>query len=127
MAATIAQAIQALVPGAVFSMLDGNDYNTINWVSPPGGQPTQQQVLAEQAYLDSQIPINNCKETATQLLYQTDWTTIADVADPAKSNPYLMNQAEFTAYRSALRQLAVYPVANPVWPTKPAEQWSASQ
>ena len=72
-----------------------------------------------------QAPLNSCKQQASSLLSQTDWTTIADVADPTKSNPYLLNQAEFAAYRSAIRMLAVYPVASPVWPTKPQEQWSS--
>jgi hypothetical protein len=65
------------------------------------------------------------KVKAVQLLQATDWTTIADVADPALSNPYLTNQAEFFAYRSALRAIAVNPTAGDLtWPTKPQEQWS---
>jgi len=59
------------------------------------------------------------------LLSATDWTSIADVSNPAVSNPYLMNQSEFLSYRSQLRQLAVYPVANPVFPTAPTEKWSS--
>jgi hypothetical protein len=66
------------------------------------------------------------KAKASELLYATDWTTIADVADPALSNPYLMNQADFFAYRSALRQIAVYPTDGYItFPTKPQEQWSS--
>jgi hypothetical protein len=66
------------------------------------------------------------KATAVSLLKQTDWTSIADVADPAVSNPYLMNQAEFLAYRSQLRQIAVNPTAGFItFPTKPQEQWSS--
>lgn len=66
----------------------------------------------------------NNKQKAIQLLYETDWATIADVADPALSNPYLTNQSEFFAYRSALRQIAVNPVAGNIdWPTKPAAVW----
>lgn len=69
---------------------------------------------------------NDNKQKASQLLQQTDWTTISDVADPALSNPYLMNQADFFAYRSALRQIAVYPTAGEIiFPTKPQEQWSS--
>jgi hypothetical protein len=65
------------------------------------------------------------KNMASSLLYQTDWTTIADVADSALSNPYLTNQAEFFAYRSQLRAIAVNPVAgNLNWPTKPQAVWS---
>jgi hypothetical protein len=66
----------------------------------------------------------SCKDQATTILNNTDWTSIADVSDPAKANPYLVNQADFISYRSAVRALAVNPVANPVWPVAPTEQWS---
>jgi hypothetical protein len=73
------------------------------------------------------IPIpteNENKLTATQLLQATDWTTIADVGNPAMSNPYLANQAEFIAYRNSVRQYAVYPVAGNIdWATIPTEDW----
>jgi len=66
------------------------------------------------------------KTKATQLLYETDWTAEAAVADPAVSNPYLTNQSEFLAYRSALREIAVNPPEGDiVWPTKPNEVWSS--
>jgi hypothetical protein len=65
------------------------------------------------------------KATAVNLLQATDWTSIPDVADPALSDPHLTNQAEFFAYRSALRAIAVSPTeGNLDWPTKPKEQWS---
>ena len=65
------------------------------------------------------------KATAVNLLQATDWTSIPDVADQALSNPYLTNQAEFFAYRSALRAIAVNPTeGNLTWPVKPTEQWS---
>jgi hypothetical protein len=75
--------------------------------------PAQEQLIVE------------CKATATGILSNTDWTAIPDVADPLKSNPYLMNQDEFVAYRSTIRNYAVNPVADPVWPTQPTEQWSS--
>lgn len=66
------------------------------------------------------------KATATSLLQATDWTTISDVGNPAMSNPYLANQAEFIAYRNSVRQYAVYPVAGNIdWPTVPTEDWQA--
>ena len=65
-----------------------------------------------------------CADQAKSILTATDWTSIADVGDPAKSNPYLVNQAEFIAYRSTIRNYAVNPVVDPVWPTPPTEQWS---
>jgi hypothetical protein len=66
------------------------------------------------------------KQIASKLLYETDWVTIADVTDPALSNPYLTNQADFFAYRSALRQIAVHPVdGNIDWPVQPTPIWSS--
>ena len=125
MSATVIDALHVLTPGAQWAIADANDYSTLQWFSTDIAQPTQQEVNDEIINLDIQAPLNSCKQQASSLLSQTDWTTIADVADPTKSNPYLLNQAEFAAYRSAVRMLAVYPVASPVWPTKPQEQWSS--
>lgn len=64
------------------------------------------------------------KHTAMNLLAQTDWTALSDVADPLKSNPYLSNANEFNAYRNAVRQIAIAPFEGElVWPTKPVEVW----
>lgn len=64
------------------------------------------------------------KATAVDLLSQTDWTALPDVADPLKSNPYLANANEFNTYRNAVRQIAINPVAGSlVWPVMPPEIW----
>lgn len=120
---TMAQAILVLAPGAQFSIVD-NQYSTLVWLSPDIPVPSEAQAIAQMQVLQEEQPFVDCKNTASQLLYRTDWTTIADVADPAKSNPYLTNQAAFVAYRSQVRALAVTPVADPVWPTMPTAQWS---
>jgi hypothetical protein len=68
----------------------------------------------------------NNKQTAIKLLQQTDWTTIPDVSDPAKSNPYLSNVNDFVTYRNAVRQYALNPVAGDItWPIIPEEVWTA--
>ena len=65
------------------------------------------------------------KQTASGLLYDTDWTTIPDVSDPTRSNPYLANVQDFVTYRNAVRQYAVYPVAGFIdWPTVPTAVWT---
>jgi hypothetical protein len=65
------------------------------------------------------------KAQAVYLLQQTDWTTIPDVSDPTKSNPYLSNVDDFVTYRNAVRQYAINPVAgNITWPTLPQEVWT---
>lgn len=65
------------------------------------------------------------KQTAMINLQNTDWTTIPDVGDPTKSNPYLSNVQDFVTYRNAVRQYAITPVAGNIsWPIKPTEIWT---
>lgn len=73
---------------------------------------------------NTELAANN-KTTAVNLLNATDWTSIADVADPEKSNPYLMNQTEFISYRSTVRNIAVNPTFDAIFPTEPNEVWSS--
>lgn len=64
------------------------------------------------------------KQTAVDILSRTDWTALPDVADPAKSNPYLVNANEFNTYRNAVRHIAINPVAGDlVWPDEPQAVW----
>jgi hypothetical protein len=66
------------------------------------------------------------KEKAVRLLQESDWTATESIADPQISNPYLTNQADFLAYRSALRAIAVDPQEGFItWPTRPDEVWSS--
>ena len=65
------------------------------------------------------------KQTASGKLSATDWTTIPDVGDSTKSNPYLSNVQDFVTYRNAVRQYAINPVAGDInWPTLPQEVWT---
>jgi hypothetical protein len=65
------------------------------------------------------------KNKAVSLLSETDWTAAEDVGNPQIANPYLVNQAAFLSYRSAVRNIAINPQAGNIqWPTKPIEQWS---
>jgi hypothetical protein len=105
--------------------INQNDYSTLQWFSDTP-KPTQEELDALAPSTESTIAKQNCKAQAKQILQDTDWTSIADVGDPTKSNPYLVNQAAFISYRSTVRNLAVNPVENPTWPTAPTEQWSTT-
>lgn len=100
---------------AVQSDTAGPGWTYVNgvFIAPPVPAPTPEELIAQ------------CKATATSILQTTDWTSIGDVGNPQMSNPYLVNQAEFIAYRSTVRNLAVNPVENPTFPTAPTEQWSS--
>jgi hypothetical protein len=64
------------------------------------------------------------KNTAVRLLSETDWTALPDVADPLKSNPYLVNANAFNTYRNEVRQYALNPVSGNIdWPVYPNEDW----
>jgi hypothetical protein len=66
------------------------------------------------------------KQRAIVKLQETDWVAVPDVGNPELSNPYLINQAEFIAWRSSVRAIAVNPIAGfNVFMPKPQEQWSS--
>ena len=66
------------------------------------------------------------KQEAVSLLQQTDWTCTVDITNPQYSNPYLINQAAFLSYRSAVRAIAVNPPTTPaIFPEQPQEIWSS--
>lgn len=100
-------AVQSDVAAPGWTYVDGQ------FIAPPTPAPTPEELIIK------------CQSTAFAILSDTDWTSIPDVADPAKSNPYLMNQADFVSYRSIVRGYAVNPVENPDFPTRPTEQWSS--
>jgi hypothetical protein len=87
-------------------------------------------VIWQIAYDNSQKPYiptaDDNKAMAASLLSQTDWTTIPDVSDPTKSNPYLTNVNEFLVYRNAVRQYAINPVAGTIdWLVVPSSVWAS--
>ena len=105
---------------------EGQPNQILEWNTDKlGAEPTQAQL--DEAYPiweGQQIQAQN-SATAKQLLTETDWTAVASVADPAVSNPYLTNQAEFLAYRSTVRNLGVNaPTTLANFPTQPTATWS---
>jgi hypothetical protein len=101
--------------------LDNNDYQSLQWLSDTP-KPTQAELDALAIPTQETVAKQSCKKQASELLYETDWTTIPDVADSANV-PYLTNQAEFITWRSQIRALAINPVVDPVFPPKPNEVW----
>jgi hypothetical protein len=78
-------------------------------------------------FIENYIALSNQtsnKLMASRLLYETDWTTIPDVCDPKRSNPYLANVSDFVSYRNALRQIAVNPpITIAEMPQMPLPNW----
>jgi len=110
--------------------LDAVEITEENYQTLLNGQSSGQVITADaQGYpilINRVVPIPTAEEnkaTASSLLTATDWTTIADVANPINS-PYLTNQAEFIAYRNEIRKIAVYPTdGNLIWSIIPKVIW----
>ena len=105
---------------------EGQANQILSWdTAKLGAEPTQAQLdAAYPVWEGQQIAVQNTA-TAQTLLTATDWTAIASVADPAVSTPHLTNQAEFLAYRSAVRAIGVNPPTTaPVFPKVPTATWS---
>ena len=67
------------------------------------------------------------KVMAQNLLSSTDWATISDVADKAKSEPYLTNVQDFIVFRNQVRKIAINPPSDEiVFPSIPKAVWSAN-
>jgi len=75
-----------------------------NQPPPPPAPPTPEQIIASN------------KAKAEGLLLESDWSVLSDVP--------LVNKLEWETYRSALRQIAINPTLDPVWPVKPKSIWS---
>ena len=99
---------------------------TVTEVNVQTGQISQREMTPEEiaSYIqptEADLKLE-CKQKAQSLLSSTDWSEIPSVIKK-DNTPYLANPKDFIAYRNALRELAVTPVANPTWPTLPTEQW----
>lgn len=90
-------------------------WDQANQPPPPPPPPTPEEIQAQN------------KTEAVSRLQATDWAATVDISNPQYSNPYLMNQDDFLAYRSQVREIAVYPPTTlvTVWPNVPIEVWSA--
>ena len=89
-----------------------------------GPQPTQDDLDAASVFASEGRAKEANKALAMRLLQQTDWVEMHSVSD-ASLTPHLLNKADFIAYRTALRAIAVNPPGvEAVFPAAPAEQWT---
>jgi hypothetical protein len=119
----IHNAIRALYPNA--GLIIGTDEKDVIVQDKDGTliEINSSVVLAKVPEIEAQIPLNECKQQAQQLLQNTDWSQLPDVIDTCLI-PHLLNLNEFNTYRAKLRTLIVTPVENPNFPTLPKANWS---
>lgn len=111
-------ATEKLTSSAPYIQIDDPE-QPLNWVYTVRVAPLTPEEI-EQMH---QTQAAQNQKMASDLLYETDWTTIPDVTNPA-NDPYLLNQDEFIAYRNIIRKIAVSPTWDAVFPEQPKAQWS---
>jgi len=114
---TVFDALQKMHPNCAFKV---DKYDNITWIDEIPNKPSQEQIQAKIAELEAAEPLRLLRIQRNQLLQETDWTQNRDVT--------LANDAEWAAYRQALRDLpnTATPeldeygnLTNVTWPEKP--------
>ena len=116
----LSDAISILCPGISFR--HQNNYHSIEYINSSNEfvPPTKEEIQAKIAELQAAEPLRLLRIQRNQLLQETDWTQNRDVT--------LANDAEWAAYRQALRDLpnTATPeldeygnLTNVTWPEKP--------
>ena len=90
---TIVDALQALKPGAQWS-LSGDDYTGLQWLDS-GQQPTEQEVKAKIIELDAAEPMRLLRVERDKKIAETDWRVLPDQT----------SSDDWINYRQALRDL----------------------
>lgn len=80
MSVKVSDALNALAPGAEWSIAD-NDYNTIQWFSANIPQPSFNEVQDKITMLTLQVPFDACKAEAKKRLAETDWAFVGDMGN----------------------------------------------
>lgn len=117
---TLHDAVRSVHPNA--ATISGNEVNSLNAFDVDGNSVEILSAAVESKLIELQNKneLSEISLQAKQLLQQTDWATLSDIAT---GSPRLANQMEFIAYRQSLRAIAINPSSNPVWPQLPIESW----
>ena len=117
---TIADALQALKPGAEW-VIYGDDYSDLKWLDSKYTQPTETEVNSKISELDAAEPMRLLRLERDRRIKLTDWRASSDLtlADACKT------------YRQALRDLPAsatpkldstynLDLTSVTWPTEPS-------
>jgi hypothetical protein len=91
------------------------EYLSLEWITS-WDKPTWDELRQKITTLETQLPLDACKNEAKKRIAATDWAVLSDVN--------LANQSAFVTYRAELRTLITNPVAEPTWPVEPEPIWS---
>ena len=93
---TIIEALISLKPEAEWAVRGGN-YSDIEWLDKTETMPTEDEINAKIAELETAEPARQVREIRDKLLAESDWTQNRDVV--------LLNDITWKRYRQDLRDL----------------------
>ena len=121
---TIIEALISLKPEAEWAVRGGN-YSDIEWLDKTETMPTEDEINAKIAELETAEPARQVREIRDKLLAESDWTQNRDVV--------LLNDITWKRYRQDLRDLPASASFTPkldsngnldmssvTWPLKPS-------
>ena len=125
----IVNALEALNPGAVWSLVNNptatSDYECLVWQDEYQTKPTEGEINTKLAELEAAEPARQVREIRDRLLAESDWTQSRDVV--------LLNDTTWKQYRQDLRDLPASASFTPkldsngnldmssvTWPLKPS-------
>mgnify|MGYP001236650740 CR=1 FL=1 len=94
----VSDALVALRPGAEWNV-NGNKYSGIEWLDKTQTIPTEDEVNAKLAELQTAEPMKLLREERNKLIAETDWTQLKDISLDS------IREKNWKEYRQALRDL----------------------
>ena len=120
----ISDALQILRPAAEWS-ISGNLYNNLEWLDKSQTKPTEDEVTAKIAELETAEPLRLLRVERNKLIAETDWTQLKDISLDS------IREKNWKEYRQALRDLpngstpkldsrGQLDMSSVTWPDKPS-------
>ena len=94
----ISDALQILRPGAEWS-ISGNLYSNLEWLDKTQTKPTEDEINAKVAELETAEPLRLLRIERNKLIAETDWTQLKDISLDS------IREKNWKEYRQALRDL----------------------
>ena len=115
----IVQALQALKPGAEWS-LSGHDYSGLTWLDTKQTQPTETEVNSKIAELDSAEAMKLLREERNRRIAKTDWRAGSDLTLASAWSTYRQALRDITKQTPKLNSEYELDLTSVTWPTEPS-------
>ena len=116
---TIADALQALKPGAQW-VLRGSDYSGLEWLDSSQTQPTETEVTNKISALDTSEPMRLLRVERDKRLAACDWRASSDLTISNDWKTYRQALRDMTTQTPKLNSKFELDLTSVTWPTEPS-------